>query len=130
MPNDTIMHQLYRIIRLMAPRQRYKKVQLYGRDGHMLSRDQEVEEFKQHLDKVYRGDDFQDIVKTAECPDPFSADELQSAFSHIPVYKATPPHMAPGPVWRAAAKGHALLVAREFSQALRSSSAARASVLA
>ena len=108
------MHQLYRIIRLMAPRQRYKKVQLYGRDGHMLSRDQEVEEFKQHLDKVYRGDDFQDIVKTAECPDPFSADELQSAFSHIPVYKATPPHMAPGPVWRAAAKGLALLVAREF----------------
>ena len=47
----------------------------------MLSRDQEVEEFKQHLEKVYRGDDFQDIVKTAECPDPFSADELQSAFS-------------------------------------------------
>ena len=80
----------------------------------MLSRDQEVEEFKEHFDKVFRGDDFQDIVRTAECSDPFTADELQSAFSHIPVYKATPPHMAPGPVWRAAATGLALLVAREF----------------
>ena len=82
------MHQLYRIIRLMAPKQRYRKVQLYGREGQMLSRDQEVEEFREHFGKVFRGDDFQDIVRTAECPDPFTVDELKSAFSHIPVYKA------------------------------------------
>ena len=58
------MHQLYKIIRLLAPKQRYRKVQLYGKDGQMLSRDQEVDEFRTHFSKVFQGNALDAVIQT------------------------------------------------------------------
>eukprot|EP00439_Symbiodinium_sp_Y106_P044404 s8080_g5.t1 len=80
----------------------------------MLSRDQEVEEFRTHFSKVFQGNALDAVIQTGDCPALFTAEEIQKAFHQIPAYKATPPHMAPGPVWSAAGYGLSLLVAREL----------------
>ena len=109
------MHQLYKIIRLLAPKQRYRKVQLYGKDGQMLSRDQEVEEFRTHYSKVFQGNALDAVIQTRGLPCPI---HRRKRFKRLSIKflrnKATPPHMAPGPVWSAAGYGLSLLVAREL----------------
>ena len=78
----------------------------------MLSKEQELEAFRTHFNSVFQGNAMKDIIQTSECVAPFSVAELRDAFNKIPNYKATPPHMAPGPVWRAASLGLARLVSQ------------------
>ena len=87
---------LYQVVRALAPKQSYKKVQIYGPNGQMLNMEEEARTLHDHF------------VTS------FSREELCAAFARIPSWKATPKHMAPGMVWKAACEGLADVVGREL----------------
>ena len=109
MQNNT--HRLFSAIRLLAPKQRYKRVQLYGNNGQMLSKDQEVDALRTHFCGVFQGDPLNEVVHADSPCVPFSVEEVECALAVIPQYKATPKHMAPGPVWQAAKATLAQIIA-------------------
>ena len=99
------VHRLYKIVRLLAPKQPCKKVQIYDKDGLMLSNTQEAAAIHDHFCQIFQGGQ---VVAPWTCSTgvaQFTYEELLTAMKSIPINKATPPHMAPGAVWKAAAEG-------------------------
>ena len=113
------LHKLYKIIRQLAPKQPFKKVQIYDKDGQMLSTTQEADAICTHFSAIFRGGQ---TVEPWPCPEGvalFSYEDLLSTMLCIPMNKATPPHMAPGVTWKAAASGLAGVVHRHLGNLWR-----------
>ena len=96
-------HQLFRVIRRLAPKQKYKKVQIYAADGRVLSRAAEALEIRDHFAAIFQGPGPRLPEGQVATPAPFTYLEIQTALGQIPATKATPPHYAPGICWKAAA---------------------------
>ena len=115
---DQNMHRLYKIVRQLAPKQPYKKVQIYDAAGQMLSTAQEAAEIHSHFSAIFQGGS---VVQPWECSTGvklFSFEDVWKAMRSIPANKATPPHMAPGVTWKAAAWGLAGVLHRGTSAAV------------
>ena len=61
---DQNMHKLYKIVRQLAPKQPYKKVQIYDAAGQMLSTAQEAAEIHSHFSAIFQGGS---VVQPWEC---------------------------------------------------------------
>ncbi|CAE7324472.1 slc47a1 [Symbiodinium necroappetens] len=83
---------------LFLRRQRHTRVQIWGEDGTFLSIAQEAEELRKHFREVFEGDAWTPPSGVFPCPP--SAVALHDAMKRVPLNKATPPHIAPGPAWR------------------------------
>ena len=104
------MHQMFKLIRRLAPKQKYKKVQIYAENGQVLSKRAEAMAICEHFQAVFRGPEVPIPTRGRAASAPFTYEEIFSALQHIPMTKATPQHYAPGACWRAAAKGLAALL--------------------
>ena len=98
-------HQLYRVIRRLAPKQKFKKVQICAENGHVLSKSAEALAIRDHFQSVFQGHDEQLPHVPQVAPRPFEHAEILRALERMPATKATPPHYAPGVCWKAAAGG-------------------------
>ena len=97
------MHKLFRVVRQIAPKQPYKKIKLYGPQGEILSVEQEARSIKEHFEAILHDSDQPIASLEHRGAEAFSVADLQSELEHIPLNKATPRHLAPGALWRAAA---------------------------
>ena len=107
-------HQMFRVIRKLAPKQKYKKVQIYGPQGQVLSTNAEAQAIHTHFSSVFRGSSTWSRTASDACPRPFTHDQILQALLQIPATKATPPHYAPGACWKAAAGSLADLLHRRL----------------
>ena len=107
-------HQMFRVIRRLAPKQKYKKVQIYGPKGQVLSPQDEAQAIHMHFGSVFRGTEMWSPAAPSACPRPFTREEILTALLRIPATKATPPHYAPGPCWKAAAESLADLLHQQL----------------
>ena len=109
------LHKLFRVVRKLAPKQPYRRMKLYGPQGEILSPDQEATSIREHFEGILQGSPPWQQHRSEQQPAVFTSSEIQSELMRIPFHKATPKHMAPGALWRAAApvlapKIHAMLV--------------------
>ena len=97
-------HKLYAIIRQLARKQPFKHVKVYGPEGEILTRREEVERLKTHFHAIFCGDDASGVHPLKQACAPPTAEEIVRALERTPLRKAVPKHFAPGAAWRAAAQ--------------------------
>ncbi|CAE7208885.1 unnamed protein product [Symbiodinium sp. CCMP2592] len=106
-------HKMFSIIRQLAPKQPHRKVKIYGKEGEILSRQEEVACLKKHFCDIFQGASC-DWTHPMESPaSPPAPETICAALERIPLRKAVPAHMAPGAAWRAAARQVTDLVHQE-----------------
>ncbi|CAE7380080.1 slc47a1 [Symbiodinium sp. CCMP2592] len=106
-------HKMFSIIRQLAPKQPHRKVKIYGKEGEILSRQEEVACLKKHFCDIFQGASC-DWTHPIESPaSPPAPETICAALERIPLRKAVPAHMAPGAAWRAAARQVTDLVHQE-----------------
>ena len=96
-------HKLYAIIRQLAPRQPFRRVKIYGDEGEILSRADEVDRLRGHFQNIFQGNAESWAHECDECVDPPTLEDVRWALEKTPLRKAVPKHLAPGAAWRAAA---------------------------
>ena len=113
-------HKLYAIIRQLAPRQPFRRVKIYGDEGEILSRADEVDKLRDHFQNIFQGNAERWAHECAECVDPPTLEDVRWALEKTPLRKAVPKHLAPGAAWRAAAGLVAPYVHRTVQEVWRS----------
>ena len=97
------VHKLYAIIRQIAPKQPFRRVKIYGEEGEILSRAEEVERLRTHFSSIFQGRSESWQHTCHDVVTPPSVYDVSWALARTPLRKAVPKHFAPGAAWRAAA---------------------------
>ena len=97
------MQRLFKVVRQLAPKQPYRRMKLYGPNGEILSIAQEAQAIKTHFEAILHDDEQSQTQLGPQAVATFSLDEMHAELARIPANKATPKHLAPGVLWRAAA---------------------------
>ena len=110
-------HKMYAIIRQLAPKQPFRRVNIYGPEGEILSKEAEADRLRTHFRDIFQA---KAIPWEHDCavmgvPPPLA--DVGRALADIPLRKAAPRHFAPNAAWRAAAPVVAPIVHREVCQA-------------
>ena len=96
-------HALYKIIRKLAPKQSYKRVQLRGSLGQLLDPAAELQSFREYCSQLFKADEpavaLQRMCNTYH----ITAAELQDAILSLRAHKAVPAGCARTLMWHACA---------------------------
>ena len=69
------IHMMYKVVRRLAPKQPYKKVQIYHAQGHILSKTEEAQEIHDHFSRIFQGRE-PVVPAQGHVAQAFTADEL------------------------------------------------------
>ena len=92
------MRGLYQVVRKLAPKQEYKRVQIHSQQGQILTPGEEIEELKVFFTNVYSGETYTMEFETP-CEIP-SVEALESALCKVRTVKAVPIGCAPTALWK------------------------------
>ena len=92
------MRGLYQLVRKLAPKQEYKRVQIHSKQGMILTPGEEIEELKVFFTNVYSGETYTMEFETP-CEIP-SVEALESALCKVRTVKAVPTGCAPAALWK------------------------------
>ena len=92
------MRGLYQVVRKLAPKQEYRRVQTPSKNGAILTPSEEMEELRIFFTNVYSGDTCtMEFVTPCEIP---TVEVLENALNNIRVTKAVPSCCAPASLWK------------------------------
>ena len=92
---------LFGVVRQVAPRRKFQKLQLKGPDGQLLNPQQALESLTDHFGSVFN-DGYSASLSVPQMQEPFliTTADIQHRLSRLKTGKAVPCLAAPGSVWK------------------------------
>ena len=108
------MTELYRITKMLAPKQRRERVVIRSQDGQMLTPEQQFRSILQYFKQAFS--DPTPFWFSPESPAPvITSAEFQEAITHLQPRKAVPVNSVPPEVWKACPEVFASCLARDYA---------------
>ena len=101
-------HGLFRVVRSIAPKQRKPPLQIFGKNGEIVSKTKELEILKAHFEKVWRSPEDWKSPTLATSPQTTSSNvfyppdetEITHAVETMRAHKAVPHTFPPSAIWK------------------------------
>eukprot|EP00435_Cladocopium_sp_Y103_P055446 s1325_g18.t1 len=103
--------RFYQAIRDLAPKQPYRRIMLRSPSGDLLGPSDAADTLCAWYAQMYAASD---SPSCSAMTWPFTVDELEHGFSHLPAFKALDPAYAPAPIWKMAAEPLAHFLHTQF----------------
>ena len=114
------MSELYRITKMLAPKQRRERVVIRSKDGQMLNPEQQFQSILQYFQQAFS--DPTPFWFSPDSPAPvITPAEFQAAITYLQPRKAVPVNSVPPEVWKACPELFASCLARDYAREFRSS---------
>ena len=109
------MSELYRITKMLAPKQRRERVVIRSKDGQMLNPEQQFQSILQYFKQAFS--DPTPFWFSPDSPAPvITPAEFQEAITFLQPRKAVPVNSAPPEVWKACPELFASCLARDYAE--------------
>ena len=107
------MREMYRVVKLLAPKSRYEAIRIRSQDGAVLTQKEQFDEIYDYFRTAFaRADNFDPGPRLAFAVHPT---EVEAAIGCLKPHKAVPVHSPPAEVWQTAPKP----LAQYFAQHLQ-----------